>query len=74
MSVFSTRLETAKEKISELEDIAEENMKNEVPRDKEMGNMKVKSIEYRVIRYWIYLVKVPEGENMGNGEIKYFKR
>lgn len=67
MSVFSTRLETAKEKISELEDIAEENMKNEVTRDKEMGNMKVKSIEYRVIRYWIYVVKFQKERIWGMG-------
>lgn len=47
MSTFSTRLETAKEKISELEDIAEEIMKNEIPRHKEMGSMEVKSIRYK---------------------------
>lgn len=41
VSMFNTRLETAKEKISDLEDTAEEIMQDEVPRDKEMGNMRL---------------------------------
>lgn len=39
--MLNTRLETAKEKISDLKDTAEEIMQDEVPGDKEMGNMRL---------------------------------
>lgn len=41
--MLTTRLEIAKEKVSDLKDTAEEIMQDEVPGDKEMGNMRLQN-------------------------------
>lgn len=72
--MFNTRLETAKEKISDLEDTAEEIMQGEVPRDKEMGNMRLQDHRTESEKVQPISTKVPEGENTASEEIKYFKK